>query len=139
LALLHRLGLWEFWRRAHAYTLTHQRLIETQGIISRTESSLPLFFVQDASLQTWLFPRWGSVSVSTAGEKGGFTETPWLRRDDSCPHFADRTGGRRFALAGRPRGRPADRVIIRTLNKALWRTPTSAASAHYVGRRGWSH
>ena len=40
-AYLLTLGLWEFWRRKKAYTLTNQRIIETKGILEKTETSLP--------------------------------------------------------------------------------------------------
>ena len=66
-----------------AYTLTNQRIIETKGILEKTETSLPLFFIQDATLRTWFFPRWGAVSVSTAGEVGAFTGTLWLRQAEA--------------------------------------------------------
>ena len=76
------LGLWEMWRQAKSYTLTNHRIIEKKGIFSKSDSSLPLFYVQDASLKTWFFPRWGKIAVSTAGEVGGFTSTMWLRREE---------------------------------------------------------
>jgi hypothetical protein len=56
------LGLWEFWRRARSYTLTNQRIIETKGVLSKTDSSLPLFYVQDARVKTWPVPPWGRAA-----------------------------------------------------------------------------
>lgn len=67
------LGLYEFWRRATVYAVTDRRIVVRKGIITKTEGSLPLFYVQDATLQTFLW--WGRIFVSTAGGEGGDLET----------------------------------------------------------------
>jgi hypothetical protein len=67
------LGLYEFWRRATVYAVTDRRVVARKGIITKTEGSLPLFYVQDATIQTFLW--WGRVHVSTAGGEGGDLET----------------------------------------------------------------
>lgn len=62
------IGLWEIWRRRHQYIVTDQHAILVKGIVSRSERSLPLDRVQDAttSRQLWV----GAVVVSTAGGQG---------------------------------------------------------------------
>lgn len=72
------LGLYEFWRRATVYAVTDRRIIVRKGIVTRTEGSLPLFYVQDATLQTFLW--WGRIVVSTAGGEGGDLETLFVRK-----------------------------------------------------------
>jgi membrane protein YdbS with pleckstrin-like domain len=67
------LGLYEFWRRATVYAVTDRRVVARNGIITRTEGSLPLFYVQDATIQTFLW--WGRIHVSTAGGESGDLET----------------------------------------------------------------
>lgn len=75
------LGLYEFWRRANLYALTDRRAAERAGLITNTEASLPLFYVQDATLRTFLW--WGYIYVSTAGGEGGEMATRWLPRTDA--------------------------------------------------------
>lgn len=75
------LGLYEFWRRANLYAVTDRRVAAKDGIITKTEGSLPLFYIQDATIQTFLW--WGAVNVSTAGGDSGDLETHWLKKDDA--------------------------------------------------------
>ena len=63
------LGLYEFWRRATVYAVTDRRVVTRRGIVTKTEGSLPLFYVQDATIQTFL--GWGRMNVSTAGGESG--------------------------------------------------------------------
>jgi membrane protein YdbS with pleckstrin-like domain len=72
------LGLYEFWRRANLYAVTDRRVTERAGRITGTEASLPLFYVQDATIRTFLGH--GYVYVSTAGGEGGDMSTRWLPR-----------------------------------------------------------
>lgn len=64
------LGLYEFWRKATCLTVTDRRVIYHAGLISKTERTLPLHFLQDASLRTVLGSSY--VSFSTAGREAGF-------------------------------------------------------------------
>ena len=63
------LGIYAFWRRAKHFALTDHRVILAKGIISKSQRSLPLDMVQDASVSTVLGT--GGVKVSTAGGTGG--------------------------------------------------------------------
>jgi membrane protein YdbS with pleckstrin-like domain len=60
------LGLYTFWWKAGVITLTNQRIHLRQGILTKSEKSLPMRFIQDASMHRSLL-RVGSVEVSTAG------------------------------------------------------------------------
>ena len=75
------LGLYEFWRRRNVYAVTDRRVIARQGLITRTEGSLPLFYVQDATIQTFLW--WGRINVSTAGGDSGDLETKFVPKADA--------------------------------------------------------
>jgi membrane protein YdbS with pleckstrin-like domain len=75
------LGLYEFWRRANVYAVTDRRVAARAGLITKTEGSLPLFYVQDATIQTFL--GWGRVNVSTAGGDSGDLETNYVRKADA--------------------------------------------------------
>ena len=60
------LGLYGAWRRAACFTVTDQRVIMTRGLVlSKSQRSVPVDMVQDASVQTTMGV--GSVLVSTAG------------------------------------------------------------------------
>jgi Short C-terminal domain/Bacterial PH domain len=58
-------GLYHFWRKAKVFAVTDQRILTTKGIVSKTERSLPLSYVQDASINGTFGA--GNVAVSTAG------------------------------------------------------------------------
>jgi hypothetical protein len=80
------LGLYEFWRRVRVYAVTSQRLIERKGLlIFKSDKSLPLYFVQDASFESVLI--WGRVAVSTAGGPttaggpSGFEQSHFFTKD----------------------------------------------------------
>ena len=75
------LGLYEFWRRANFYVVTDRRVAERAGRVTGTEASLPLFYVQDATIRTFLW--WGYVFVSTAGGEGGGLSTRWIGKADA--------------------------------------------------------
>jgi membrane protein YdbS with pleckstrin-like domain len=67
------LGLYRIWWRAGVVTVTNQRIHMKQGVLNKAESSLPMRFVQDASMRrSWLGV--GSVEVSTAGGGPGDAE-----------------------------------------------------------------
>jgi uncharacterized membrane protein YdbT with pleckstrin-like domain len=60
------LGLYGAWRRATCFTVTDQRVIITRGLmLNKSQRSVPVDMVQDASVQTTMGV--GSVLVSTAG------------------------------------------------------------------------
>ena len=75
------LGLYEFWRGANFYVVTERRCAERAGLFSGTESSLPLFYIQDAAIRTFLW--WGYVTVTTAGGEAGGLASRWLSREDA--------------------------------------------------------
>lgn len=67
------LGMYSFWWRRTGFVLTTQRLIYRRGLVNTIERSLPLRFVQDATVVT----RWygvAGVRVSTAGGVEGFEQ-----------------------------------------------------------------
>jgi hypothetical protein len=45
---LYTLGLYGIWRKRHTFVLTDRRVIIGQGVIVRTERSIPLAHVDDA-------------------------------------------------------------------------------------------
>jgi hypothetical protein len=59
-------GLYYFWWRVAAMALTDRRIIDIQGILRRSERSLPLQFLQGASVHRDAFLV-ASVHISTAG------------------------------------------------------------------------
>jgi uncharacterized membrane protein YdbT with pleckstrin-like domain len=59
------LGLYAFWRRATHFAITDQRVIMAKGIVSKSQKTLPLDMVQDATVTTGLGV--GGLNVSTAG------------------------------------------------------------------------
>jgi hypothetical protein len=74
------LGLYELWRRVTVIALTDQRLFAREGlIVFKTERSLPLRFVQDATVEQTLW--WSWLTVSTAGGSEGVARLGPLRPD----------------------------------------------------------
>jgi membrane protein YdbS with pleckstrin-like domain len=66
------LGLFVFWWRACVFVVTDQRVYTKEGILNKSELSLPMRFIQDAAMRrSWLGI--GSVVVSTAGGADGDT------------------------------------------------------------------
>lgn len=63
---LFSLGLWGVWRKRHRFVLTNQRVILTEGIMTKEERAVPLSRVQDVALQRSRF-HGSSVALSTAG------------------------------------------------------------------------
>jgi membrane protein YdbS with pleckstrin-like domain len=59
------LGLYELWRKAAWFMVTDQRVIASKGIVTRTQRSVPVDMIQDASVRTQLGV--GTVVVSSAG------------------------------------------------------------------------
>jgi membrane protein YdbS with pleckstrin-like domain len=75
------LGLYEFWRRAHVWAVTDRRVAERRGVlIFKSEKSLPLFYVQDATLETFLW--WARVTVSTAGGDASLETTNYVSKEN---------------------------------------------------------
>jgi hypothetical protein len=63
------LGLYAYWRAAEQLTITDRRVVYQKGLVTKTERSLPLHFVQDATVRTVV---WSShVTLSTAGGAEG--------------------------------------------------------------------
>jgi membrane protein YdbS with pleckstrin-like domain len=59
------LGLYAIWRQATWFTVTDQRVIVSKGILTRTQRSIPIDMVQDATVTTQLGV--GTVVVTAAG------------------------------------------------------------------------
>jgi membrane protein YdbS with pleckstrin-like domain len=76
------LGLYEFWRRVTYFVLTDQRCVVRKGLIAfKSEKSLPLFYVQDAEVNTAFW--WATVKLSTAGGSHGLSTITPLRNDEA--------------------------------------------------------
>lgn len=65
LQMLLTLGLYAIWRSETVFAVTNQRVIYKKGILSKTERSVPLSQVQDATVFTQLWV--AGVQISTAG------------------------------------------------------------------------
>jgi len=65
MAYIFTLGLYELWRRATWFTITDQRVILSKGIVTRTQRSVPVDMIQDATVTTQLGVGW--ILVTTAG------------------------------------------------------------------------
>ncbi len=76
------LGLYTFWWKAGVVTLTNQRIHLRQGVLTKSETSLPMRFIQDASVHRSLL-RVGYVEVSTAGGGPGDASIHPLRPDEA--------------------------------------------------------
>lgn len=67
------LGLYAIWWKRTAFVLTNQRIIYRRGVFNTVERSLPVRFVQDATVIT----RWTGISgvmLSTAGGAASFEQ-----------------------------------------------------------------
>jgi uncharacterized membrane protein YdbT with pleckstrin-like domain len=76
------LGLYSFWWKRTGFILTDQRVIYSRGLFNSVERSLPLRFVQDATV----IAKWYGVAgvlVSTAGGAEGFEQVSPLSVDDA--------------------------------------------------------
>jgi uncharacterized membrane protein YdbT with pleckstrin-like domain len=67
------LGLYSFWWKRTGFILTDQRVIYRRGLFHSVERSLPLRFVQDATVITTWYGVAG-VRVSTAGGADGLEQ-----------------------------------------------------------------
>jgi uncharacterized membrane protein YdbT with pleckstrin-like domain len=67
------LWLYTFWWKRTAFVLTNQRVIYRRGVFNSVERSLPLRFVQDATVVAKWYGVAGVV-VSTAGGAEGFEQ-----------------------------------------------------------------
>jgi uncharacterized membrane protein YdbT with pleckstrin-like domain len=76
------LGLYTFWWRRTGFVLTDQRIIYRRGLLNTIERSLPLRFVQDATVLT----SWtgiAAVMVSTAGGAESFEQLSPLTKAEA--------------------------------------------------------
>lgn len=76
------LGLYAIWWKRTAFVLTNQRIIYRRGLFNTVERSLPVRFVQDATVIT----RWTGVSavtLSTAGGTASFEQISPLAADSA--------------------------------------------------------
>jgi membrane protein YdbS with pleckstrin-like domain len=64
------LGLYAFWRRLTYFVVTTQRVIHCGGIFNTYERSLPLRYVQDATV-TRDWQGVAKVTITTAGGPAG--------------------------------------------------------------------
>jgi hypothetical protein len=81
------LGLYKFWRVRNVFVLTNQRILVRKGRISKIERSLPVQFVQDATVVSALGA--GGVRVETAGATRSQLSTMMPLKGDEAHRFAD--------------------------------------------------
>jgi hypothetical protein len=67
------LGLWEMARRSTRFTVTDQRIVIEEGILSRTTRSVPLSRIGNVNVTTRLWQ--GFVDLSGTGRGGGTRES----------------------------------------------------------------
>ena len=75
-------GLYYPWWKATWFVVTDRRLITTKGIFNKTEVSLPLHFIQDASVRIYMTGA-GRVDISTAGGNSSISQMLGLKPDDA--------------------------------------------------------
>jgi hypothetical protein len=76
------LGIYIPWWNVAWFVVTDQRLIAKKGILSKKDVSLPMNYVQDASVhRTWYGS--ASVRISTAGGSGSLSRMRGLRPEDA--------------------------------------------------------
>jgi uncharacterized membrane protein YdbT with pleckstrin-like domain len=80
--MLFTLGLYYPWWKVTWFVVTNRRLITIRGVFNKTEVSLPLHFVQDASVKIY-FAGAGRVDISTAGGNTGISQMMGLKPDDA--------------------------------------------------------
>lgn len=74
------LGMWAIWRSRHRFYVTNERVIATQGVVTRSERSVPLSRVQDVDLTASVLAG-GFVRLSSAGGGLGVQRLgPFTRR-----------------------------------------------------------
>ena len=108
------LGLYVPWWRAACYVVTDQRLITKKGILNKTDVSLPLKYVQDASVHRAWYDV-ARVDISTAGGNEGLSRMGELKpqaRKTVCRHDY----GSRQAF-----GEPSSRTGIEDVTETLSR------------------
>lgn len=81
------LGLWAIWRGRHHFLLTNQRVMIVQGIVNKSERSVPIGRIQDVSLQRSVLSG-GYVRLSSAGGALGIERIGPLTRE-RAREFAD--------------------------------------------------
>lgn len=89
MVVLVMLGLWVLWVylnwRAASLTLTDQRVILEEGVVTRTSKVIPLDRVQDVSTKQSLLGRllnYGEIEIDTAGTVANEV-VPYLRAPES--------------------------------------------------------
>jgi membrane protein YdbS with pleckstrin-like domain len=86
------LGLWAVWRPRHHFILTNQRVVVTQGIVTKREKAVPLSRIQDLRLiRSYLIG--GRVLMSSAGGPLSIQTVGPLSRERARA-FADAVGPR---------------------------------------------
>jgi uncharacterized membrane protein YdbT with pleckstrin-like domain len=63
------LGLYEIWRRRTKFIVTNRRVVWRQGLINRSERSIPISRIQDVTTHKGLLAGW--VELSSAGGTTG--------------------------------------------------------------------
>ncbi len=108
------LGLYVPWWRAACYVVTDQRLITKKGILNKTDVSLPLKYVQDASVHRAWYDV-ARVDISTAGGNEGLS-----RMGDLKPKHARQLADTIMAHAKRS-AEPSSRTGIEDVTETLSR------------------
>ncbi|HSS09049.1 MAG TPA: PH domain-containing protein [Acidimicrobiales bacterium] len=66
---LYTLGLYGIWRKRQTFALTTRRILLSKGVFARSERSIPLNRVDDASFNRRGFAAYCDVAVTTRGPR----------------------------------------------------------------------
>jgi hypothetical protein len=66
---LYTLGLYGIWRKRHTFALTDRRILVSKGIFDRSERSIPLTRVDDASYNRRWFAGYCDLIVGNRGSR----------------------------------------------------------------------
>jgi hypothetical protein len=66
---LYTLGFYGSWRKRHTFVLTNRRILISKGVFARSERSIPLNRVDDASFNRRGFAAYCDVAVTTRGPR----------------------------------------------------------------------
>jgi hypothetical protein len=66
---LYTLGLYGIWRKRHTFVLTDRRILAGEGVFNRSERSIPLSRVEDASFRRRGLAAYCDVLVTARGPR----------------------------------------------------------------------
>ena len=66
---LYTLGLYGIWRKRHTFVLTDRRILASEGVFNRSERSIPLARVEDATFRRRGLAAYCDVVVTSRGPR----------------------------------------------------------------------